>query len=339
MSSKVENIVREQAAYLFPELSKGNVQVIWLEPEWRLHQSVIYQFCITGDRGFSKDIVVKQRIFNPNYRNDVVVDTLKEYENLRLLEERGKGKFRVVRALGMVQDKGLLFMERVPGKRFSDILKEFNRRKPSPQRFEEIKGCFSASGQWLKAFHESGATGRTEKVPVDECLSEAKRIIAGLGWRAKFSHLESALDQMQKLKNEAGLEIFPVVLKHDDFHLRNILFENGQPVVGDVGGCRLDIALHDICDFLIVLFSFNIRYPFSRFTRLAQVGCAIAFLDSYFSDQRKPWPAIKFHLMLCAIRQTESILLRNRFSFPRTVWAALYYRNLIEWLAKWDIDQ
>lgn len=337
MKTKIENIIRQQVIQFYPELAGRVLEIKVLPPALKLHKSEIYEVCVSSDRGISKDIIVKRRFYNANYQNDVVEDTRREFKNLRHLEKQAQGKFRVVKGLGALAEEGLLFMEKIPGKKLSEVLKEFVKKCPSQARRAEVKAYFHRTGQCLKTFHDSGATGRAERIPVTEDIHKAKEIIDSLGWLGKRANLAAAYEHMEALKAGAAVVAIPVVLKHGDFQPRNIFIQNGEPVIFDVGGCRPAIALHDVSDFLIGLFNFNLLYPFSKLTYSIQDECAMAFLNGYFFDQPKPWPSIKFLMMLCAIQQFKGVLSRNRASILRTFWAVHYYKNLFDWLAGWGI--
>jgi hypothetical protein len=286
----------------------------------KCHKSDIYGIDITDGNGFSKHLIVKKRRFNEFYENEVEKRTQHEYSVLKNLNDLPDLSFYISNAVDTIPGKGILITEMISGRILPRLLRKWAYLPGFINKNRKDNEIFRHIGVWLREFHKSGDSGKTEAIDTDGCMKKAKAIAGKfeeMGIRKEIG--EKLLKKMETLKEAVGHERFPLVLKHGDFQPMNIIVKGTKVTAIDIKADTLDISIKDVVNFLTGLEIIKIKYPGGIFYDKRLEKAEESFLSGYYEQSNLPVKAIEFMKILWLLEQFEGMYTRNANNIKRNM--------------------
>ena len=330
---QLRDLIRSRISIYYPELSLHGVKIKVRLPR-KLHTSVIYQVDIHYNGKLMKSLIVKKRIFNPFYKNDVKEDTRKEFENLKFLNNLSDRKFRIPRVLDALPEEGLLITEKVEGRSLYFYLNKFSYLPLTKAKRDFLEKIFRNVGMWLKEFHKMTYTGKDMKIDTISYIHKAETILSNFSPHILSKKLcEEILNRMKTLERDVLKYTFPVALKHGDFQPRNIIHNQDEVIVMDMESRKEDIIIKDVCNFITGITTFEIRYP-SPWNKGLLNEFVDYFLETYFESNSILYSAIEFMKLLGLVESFESTYKRNELFLRKKMVAFLYEKKIYNLLTQ-----
>mgnify|MGYP005651051029 CR=1 FL=1 len=302
-------LLRERINRYYPELNSYRVTIKghFLKKQ---HTSYIYQFDIYNSKGIFKSVVVKKRIFNNVYNNNIVEDTKREYSALQHLKTIPNLNISFPKILDAIPEQGLLITEKFRGKTlFSYLNKASYFLTSNTNKIFLKKLCFN-TGEWLREFHRATSIGEMRKINVHGYINKAEVLVHKLSpLGLKVSLGEGLIDKMRSLGREIIGQEFPLALKHSDMQPMNVICSNGRIVVLDIGATKVDIIIKDVCNFVVGMNTVFIKSICSFWNKVLLDQLINEFLCGYFNDGDIPSGAVEFVKSLGMLEQLDLSLI------------------------------
>jgi len=276
------------------------------------HCSIICEQDLWQKGRIIKTLIVKKRIFNPYYHNDVVLNTTTEFENLKFLNSHSNDRLSVPKVFDCFPDKGILVTEKDSAKSLLSHLVRYNFLPFSEERGDILKQMCEGAGEWLREFHKVTYTDYKSKVDTDEFIWKAKNAMNRcLSYGLSEELYKRLIYKMETLKDAVSNFSFPVSLKHGDYQPINILCKDSRITVLDIDLSKRDITVKDICNFLTNMSLFHLKYPplFIRGKQLRDLENN--FLIGYYQKEEIPYPVIEFLRLLSVLESLQNICKRK----------------------------
>ena len=331
--NRTKNQIREylqgRVYSYYPKFRPSSLHVNNARVLKKQHKSIIYQFDVANKGTIFKSLVVKKRVFNPSYNNQVVENTEKEFNNLQSLYKISNKIFSIPRPVDSIAKEGILITEKVEGKDLYSYLREAAQLPLLSRKGFLERICFEF-GCWLKKFHTlTNGTGKA--IDIEKYIEKAESLKNKLKSYGVSEELpDSLIEKMQKLKNEIRGREYPIASKHGDFQPRNIIWDKNAITVLDISSSNKDIIYNDICHFLAHLYFFNIKYPISLLDNGFLKKLEHKFLEGYFEQQVIDVPAIDFFMSLKLLSLFEFTYRRNYTFILRKMRIIYFYSKRIK---------
>ncbi len=326
---ELKTMIESRLNHYYPDLASGHVRVegAFLKKH---HKSMIYQFSIYNTDSILKRLIVKKRIYNPHYHNDVEGDTAHEFSVLSSLWHNSVLAGSVSRPLDAMPEKGLLITEKLEGETLYNYLKKISFLPLTKQRADILRNLFCATGKWLRAFHDAGFKGKYEMIETKEILLKAEAIIE------KFAYFNIDVELGRKIREkmamlEKGAAAYrsPISMKHGDFQPHNIMCSGDNVSVLDILARREDQTIKDVCNFITGLTATQLKLPSLSFKNRYLNQMINEYLKAYYGEREIPFTAIRFVRILGILEQMDDIYKRNH-NFLRRKVITHFYNNEIK---------
>lgn len=333
--SKLHNLVEQRIKDYYPEFTSRKLHL-----KSRLlkkcHQSRIYQFDVYNADTLLKSIIVKKRVPNRFYGNNIFENTKNEYTILKHFNDLSNPHISVPRALNAMPKKGILITEKVEGESLYSYLKKNSYLPITKAKRIFLKGLFAKVGIWLREFHKAGDTGEKARIDTQEVIAKAEQIVAKFPSMGLSGDLGKAvINRVRRIAevNDVQSYLFPITFKHGDFQPLNIIYNNDNIAVLDISSLSKDLSIKDVCNFITGLNISRIKLlpPFYKTVNLNET--LQEFLQTYYKDEIIPYPTIDFVKTLGSLEQLDNIYGRNQTYIKRKIITSFYdkeIRNLIK---------
>ncbi|MFH0764097.1 MAG: hypothetical protein V1927_03760 [Candidatus Omnitrophota bacterium] len=329
---ELKTVIENRLQKYYPHLASSHVRV-----EGSLlkkhHKSIIYQFSIYNTDSVLKRLIVKRRIYNNLYHNDVTKDTVKEFDILSLLRKNRVLKDSISHALDAIPEKGLLVTEKIEGETLYAYLKNISLMPLTRSRKAILKSLFSETGEWLKDFHSATFEGKHGKIETGKFIDKAGQIID------KFPYLNIPVDlgrkvmeRMEALESDVASYDCPISLKHGDFQPHNIIHNGSRIYVLDIAAEIEDLTIKDVCNFITGLNISMMKLPGLSFKERYLNGMVGEYLKAYYGGGEAPYSVIRFVRILGILEQLDSVYKRNPNYLRRKIITRFYageMKNLV----------
>lgn len=327
--NRVENLIEKKIYSYYPELASSGIRVKHNRFIKRLITSDIYQFDIYSNNAVFKTIFVKKRKFGQLYNNDIIKDTIAEFENLSFFSSLPDRKFSTPRVLDVISQEGILVTEKIEGKSLYSFLKKFSYLPLAKVKELILRDICIKTGEWLREFHKAGLTGECGKIDTKNYIEKAKLIVNNFPHYGLTKILGNSL--IEKIKNLEGSALdytFPVSFKHGDFQPMNIFYSGDKVSVIDIDLRNKDITIKDVTNFVTGLYTFNVNCLASSLNSHILNGLIDDFLNSYFDGKSVPYRAIEFVKILGILESLERTYKRNESFLKRKIISTFYNSKL-----------
>ncbi|UCC95044.1 MAG: hypothetical protein JSW40_09610 [Candidatus Omnitrophota bacterium] len=325
----LRKMIHSNLSTYYPELSGRHLTIRHYPFSKKCHTSIIYEFAICHKKDILKNIVVKQRIPNSFYNHDVVEDTRKEFDNLRLLNALSERRFSIPRVLDAVPKAGILITEKVCGKPFAACLKASSHLPLSKSKKVFLEKLFFRIGEWLREFHRAGFGGYYAVIEVDKFMRKAEEIVDKFpSWGLPCSLGKKLLGRMRGNENKAASCTFPVSSKHGDFQPLNILYNASTITVLDVGFKKNQITIKDVCNFITGVTTFDLKSFYSLWDIATVHHFNRCFLHGYFDHKSIPYAAVEVVCILGLLEALSRDYKRNTSFIKRKRIISFYKRKI-----------
>ncbi|MDB4349546.1 phosphotransferase [Omnitrophica bacterium] len=316
--NNIINIIKERVPLYYPDLFSSPVSIKKNKFQKRCHTSIIYQYDLHNCKDILKSLIVKKRIYNPAYNNDIKRDTMLEFEVLSHLNKLADGKFSIPRALDALPAEGVLITEKVEGRSLHSYIQGASVLPMTKAKREFFNKTFYKTGEWLREFHSAVANGKKERINTDECINKARLIIDKfytLGFPQKLGR--TVLKTMNTLKKEVSSFEFPLAIKHGDFQPMNIFYSDNKISAMDFGFSKYDITIKDVCNFIVSIDIFFLKYPSLFWKDKYTKSFTDEFLNGYYKDGYIQLGTLKFLKCLGTPESLDKVYERNKNSIIR----------------------
>lgn len=326
--SELKNLIENRACTYYPELSTQSFHIKGAVLK-KGHQSIIYQFDIHNTNRVLKSLIIKKRIFNKFYNNNIVESTQKEFDILKHLNNISHPAISAPQVLDAIPEQGLLISEKVNGESLYSYLKRTSYLPITRAKKVFAKQIFAKTGEWLRNFHNAGFQGEKSKINTREFIGKAGLIVSKFSSMGLPINLGNAItNKMRRLEKDVLSYAFPVSTKHGDFQPQNIVFWGGKITVLDISAKNRDISIKDVCNFITGSIIIRIKLPFSFFNARYLNDMIEEFLKVYYGQESIPYPAIEFVKFLGLLEQLDYVYNRNINFFKRKAITAFYINHL-----------
>lgn len=330
ITDRLNQIITERIYTYYPELTKVDIEIRKKSKIKKLHKSMIYQFNICNNGNILKTLVVKKRIFNPAYNNDIVKSTKTEFENLRLMNSSTNGKFSFPKVLDMLPEEGILISEKVEGETLSSYLRSSSYLPMTKFKKIFLQNLFIKIGLWLREFHRENSTGQRDKVDTQDYIRKAEGIVDKFPSFGISEDLGNAIiNRMKTLKGDVLNYTFPLASKHGDFQPMNIIYHKDKLTILDISSQRKDITIKDVCSFIVGVSTFDIKSFYSFLDKESLNSLIVDFLNTYFEREPIPYQVIEF-LKYVGMLQSFAFAYKRNPSFIRRRCVVSFYKKKLK---------
>jgi len=322
-------LIKNRIHLYYPELGAQDIQIRNSYPAKKFHKSMIYRFDVYKNDKFYKGLILKKRIFNPAYNNDILRDTKEEFDNLKSLNEIARSRFLVPRVLDMLPEEGILISEKVAGKSLHSYLREYSYLPLTKEKSKFLEKLFIGIGEWLREFHKATSTGQQEKLDTREYIKKARELLGELPYWGFSAGLDKdVIKRMEALESEVLNYTFPLTSKHGDFQAKNIIYDSNKIIVLDISSSRKDITIKDVASLISGSDTFHLKSLYSFLSKDFFTILKADFLKAYFQNKAVPYAAIEF-LQYAQLLQSLRIAYRRNNNPIRRIWILTYYNKKI----------